>query len=168
MFIAHNCAFGATGTPTATMAGTSLVATSRVTLQISPPSTIQVRVVEWGISFNGSAAGVPASCELIQAAAAATMTTGHSTTTIQPIGDSTTTSRLTMGTSNTGFGSVATPASSVAEKYFDSQFVGPTSQYLKQWPLGREPVIAVSKFLQIRVTTAATLTAIAYIVFEEC
>ncbi|MGW6061932.1 hypothetical protein [Streptomyces sp. NPDC055189] len=46
--------------------------------------------------------------------------------------------------------------------------VGATTQYIKQWPSGREPVVAASKFCQLRLNTSATLTAVAYIVFEEC
>ena len=164
MYIAYNCAFGAT---TATMAGTSYATGSKVAIQLATPSGKQIRVVEWGISFNGTAAGTPAVCELVQNGTASTCSTAHSTTTIQPIGDSTTASGLTMGTTTSGYGNGAI-TSATPDKTFDAQFVGPTSQYVKMWPLGREPVVLASKFLQLRVNTASTYTAVAYIVFEEC
>lgn len=164
MFIAYNNTFGAT---TATMIGTSYATGSKVAIQLATPSTLQIRVVEWGVSFNGSAAATPGVCELVQNGTASTCSSAHSTTTIQPIGDSTAGCRLTMGTTTSGFGNGAI-TSATPDKYFDAQFVAPTSQYLKQWPLGREPVIPVSKYLQLRINTGSTLTALAYIVFEEC
>lgn len=164
MYIAYNSAFGAT---TATMIGTSYATGSKVAIQLAPPSGKQLRLVEWGISFNGSAAATPGVCELVQNGTASTCSSAHSTTTIQPIGDSTTASGLTMGTTTSGYGNGAV-TSATPEKTFDAQFVGPTSQYVKMWPLGREPVVIASKFCQLRVNTSATLTALAYIVFEEC
>jgi hypothetical protein len=164
MFIAYNAAHGAT---TVAMLGTSYTTGTKTAIQLSTPSTGQIRIVEWGVSFNGSAAGVPGVCELVQSGTATTGLTTHSTTTIQPIGDSTTASRLTMGTGATGYGAVA-PQSATPDKTFDAQFVAPTSQYVKQWPLGREPVVIASKNCQLRINTAATLTAVAYIVYEEC
>lgn len=164
MFVAYNNAFGAT---TATMVGTSYATGSKVAIQLATPSSLQLRVIEWGISFNGSAAGVPAVCELVQNGTASTCSSAHSTTTIQPIGDSTSSCRLTMGTTTSGYGNGAI-SSATPDKYFDAQFVAPTSQYVMQWPLGREPIIPVSKYLQLRVNTAATLIALAYIKFEEC
>lgn len=164
MYIAYNCAFGAT---TNTMAGTSYAATAKVAIQLATPSALQIRLVEWGISFSGSAAGAPSFCELVQNGTASTVSSAHSTTTIQPIGDNIKASGLSMGTTTSGYGNGAI-TSATPDKYFDSQQVGPTSQYVKMWPLGREPIVAASKFCQLRVNTAATYTALAYIVFEEC
>lgn len=164
MFVAYNNVFGAT---TATMVGTSYATGSKIAIQLATPSSLQIRVIEWGVSFNGSAAGTPAVCELVQNGTASTCSSAHSTSTILPIGDSTATSRLTMGTTTSGYGN-GSVTSATPDKYFDAQFVAPTSQYVMQWPLGREPVMVVSKFLQLRINTAATYTALAYIKFEEC
>lgn len=164
MYVAYNAAFGAT---TATMIGTSYATGSKVAIQLATPSSLQIRIIEWGVSFNGSAAATPAVCELVQNGTASTCSTAHSTTTIQPIGDNAKASGLTMGTTSSGYGNGAV-TSATPDKTLDAQFVGPTTQYIKMWPLGREPVIAASKFAQLRVNTSATLTALAYIVFEEC
>lgn len=74
-----------------------------------------------------------------------------------------------MGTSASAYGSTAisTQTGSI-EKQFAAAMVGPMSQYEKQFPLGRDYVVDTGKFCQLRINTAATLTAIAYIVFEEC
>lgn len=163
-YIAYNCAIDAT---TGVMAGTSYATGAKVAIQLAPPSTINLRVIEWGVSFNGSAAATPAVCTLAQASAASTTTTAHSTSTIMPVGDNAKTSSLTMGTTSSGFGNGAI-TTNTTERQFAAAFVGPTSQYEKQFPLGRDYVVSPSKFLQLRINTASTLTAIAYIVFEEC
>lgn len=163
LFIAYNCAFDAT---TGVTAGTSYASGAKCALQLVTPSTIQLRLVEWGISFSGSAAGTPSVVTLAQAGAASTMSTAHSTTTIQPISDNGKTSSLTMGTGSSGYGNGAITTNTTS-KMFDAQEVAQAGGYLKQWPLGREPVLAVSSTLQLRINTAATLSAIAYIVFEE-
>lgn len=163
-YIAYNCAIDAT---TGVMAGTSYSAGAKVAIQLAPPSGTSIRIIEWGVSFNGNAAGTPGVCTLAQASAASTTTTAHSTSTIMPVGDNAKASSLTMSTTGSGFGSGAI-TSATTERQFAAAFVGPTSQYEKQFPLGRDYVVLPSKFLQLRINTAAALTAIAYIVFEEC
>ncbi|MFH8405563.1 hypothetical protein ACH4FX_12420 [Streptomyces sp. NPDC018019] len=164
LYIAYNCAIDVT---TGVMAGTSYTTGAKCAVQLATPSTISVRVVEWGVSFNGSAAGTPAVCTLAQASAATTSLTAHSTSTVMPVGDNAKASSLTMGTGSTGYGA-ATIITNTTERQFAGAFVGPTSQYEKQFPLGRDFLVLPSKYCQLRINTAATLTAIAYIVFEEC
>ncbi|QCX81244.1 hypothetical protein C9F11_38305 [Streptomyces sp. YIM 121038] len=163
-YIAFNSAFGAT---TNTMAGTSYATGAKVAIQLATPSTLQIKIIEWGISFNGSAAATPAVCELVQNGTASTCSSAHSTTTIQPIGDNAKGSGLTMGTTSSGYGNGAI-TSATPDKYFEAQYISPTAQFVHQYPLGREPVVAASKYCQLRVNTSATVNAIAYVVFEEC
>lgn len=164
LYVAYNCAIDAT---TGVMAGTSYTATAKCAIQLATPSTISVRVVEWGVSFSGTAAAAPSIVTLAQASAATTSLTAHSTSTVMPIGDNAKASSLTMGTGSTGYGA-ATIITNTTERQIAGALVAPTTQYEKQWPLGREPVILPSKYLQLRINTAATYTAIAYVVFEEC
>ncbi|MFJ4828407.1 hypothetical protein ACIP79_00475 [Streptomyces sp. NPDC088747] len=164
LYIAYNCAIDAT---TGVMAGTSYAANAKVAIQLATPSTTSIRIVEWGVSFSGTAAGAPAICTLAQASAATTSMTAHSTSTVMPIGDSSKASSLTMGTGSTAYGAVAI-TTNTTERQFGGALVSPMTQYEKQWPLGREPVVSPSKYCQLRINTAATYTAIAYIVFEEC
>lgn len=164
LYIAYNCAIDAT---TGVMAGTSYATGAKCAIQLSTPSAVGVRVVEWGVSFSGTAAGAPAACTLAQASAAATGLTTHSTSTIMPVGDNAKASSLTMGTAATGYGAVAI-VTNTTERQFAGALVGPMSQYEKQFPLGRDYVVSPSKFLQLRINTATTYTAIAYVVFEEC
>lgn len=163
LFIAYNAAFDAT---TGVTAGTSYTTTAKVAIQLATPSTLQLRIVEYGVSFNGSAAGTPNTVTLAQAGAASTCSSAHTTSTIVAIGDNTKTSGLSMGTTTSGFGNGAITTNTTSKMY-DAQFIAPTTQFVKQWPLGREPVLPASSFLQLRISTSATFTALAYIVFEE-
>lgn len=164
LYIAYNAAFDAT---TGVTAGTSYTTGAKVAIQLATPSTVLLRIVEYGISFNGSAAATPATVTLAQAGAASTVSTAHTTSTVVAVGDSGKTSSVTMGTTSTGYGNGAITTNTTS-KMFDAQFVAPSSQFVKQWPLGREPVVPASAFCQLRVSTSATVSALAYIVFEEC
>jgi hypothetical protein len=165
MYVAYNCALDAT---TGVLAGTSYASGAKVAIQLATPATVRLRIIEWDVSFSGSAAGTPAFCTLAQAGAASTCSSAHSTSTILPIGeDQSKTSSLTMGTTSSGYGNGAITTNTTSREY-DAQQIGQTTQFFKQWPLGREPVLPASSFLQLRINTAATLTAVAAIYFEEC
>lgn len=135
-------------------------------LQIATPSTRAIKVVEWGISFDGSAAATPIRCELLQTDVAATVT-AHVAAGVQPYEDSgAPASLMTLGTSATGYTATA-EGTITATRHGDLQFIPPTGQYVKQWPLGREFEVPVSKFLRVRVTAGAAVNAYCYVVWAE-
>jgi len=72
---------------------------------------------------------------------------------------------LTVGTSATGY-TCTSEGSITAVKIFDCQFVQPTTQYVKQFPLGREPIGIIGNSIRIRVKAAAAVNAICYMVLE--
>jgi hypothetical protein len=158
-YTAYNCALATT---TGTIAGTSYATGAKCAIQLSTSTTCVIRIVEYGVSFNGSAAATPAVVELSLAGAASTMSTTHSTSTILPNMLGGQSSRLTMGTGNTGFGNGAITTNTTSQT-FDAQFVAPTNQYIKTWTLDTYPEVTVSKFLQLRINTSATVTAFAWI-----
>jgi hypothetical protein len=159
LYWAANGAMPTTAALTAVTTGTAI----KTLLQLSTPSTRPLRVVEWGISFDGSPSAIK--CELVQTDVAATVT-AHVAAGVQPFNDpNAPASLLTLGAANTGYTSSA-EGSTAATRYFDLQFLS-TNTYVKQWPLGREPVMPVSKFLRVRVTAAAAVNAYTYIVWEE-
>jgi hypothetical protein len=138
-------------------------------LQLATPSTDCVTVVEWGISFDGSAAATPINVELFNCTGAATMSTALASTDVSrlsnPLG--TETIPLQYGTTLSGYSTAAVTEGTVANYYaWDNQLIAPTSQYVKQWPLGREPMAALSTFIRIRVTAAASVNALCYVVFK--
>ena len=53
-----------------------------------------------------------------------------------------------------------------ATRMFDVQLIAPTNQYVKQFPLGREPCIKNTEFLRIRVKAGTAVNAYCYIIFE--
>ena len=44
--------------------------------------------------------------------------------------------------------------------------IAPTNQYVKQWPLGREPSFKVSEYLRVRIWGDGTRKAYTYVVIE--
>lgn len=139
---------------------------TKTMLQIAPSSTRPLKVVEWGISFDGSAAATPIKADLVQTDVAATVT-AHVAAGVQPYDDPNgPASTVTLGVSATGY-TASAEGTVVTTRTFDAQLIAPTNGYVHQFPLGREPQVPVSKFLRVRVNAAAAVNAICYIIWEE-
>jgi len=76
-----------------------------------------------------------------------------------------TTSIFSVGTSATGYTGSA-EGTITATRVFDAQLVAPTNQYIKQYPLGREPIVDVGTSLRIRVTAGAAVNSYAFVTLE--
>ena len=127
------------------------------------------RVVEWGISFDGSAAATPIKCELLTTGTVNATVTAHVDAGCVKFGSgeqaAASVAGLTLATSGTGYTSSA-EGTITTSRVFDAQLVAPTAQYLKQFPLGREPVVPIGEILRIRVTAGAAVNAYCYITIE--
>lgn len=136
-------------------------------LQIAPPSTLDIQVIEWGLSFDGAAAATPIKCELLETDVAATVT-AHVAAGIpaQNREGLAIASLVTLGTTATGYTATA-EGSITTVRMLDAQLISPTNQNWKQYPLGRETMCRASKFLRVRVTAAAAVNAYAYVIWEE-
>lgn len=136
-------------------------------LQIATPSTRGIELVEWGISFDGSAAATPITCELCETGAINATVTAHVAAGVPMFerNDGLTT-QMTLGTAATGY-TASAEGTITAVREFDVQLVPPSSAYVKQFPLGERPSIGVSRFVRIRVTAAAAVNAVCYIIFDE-
>ena len=162
LYFAANGAMPTTAALTKVTTGTAI----KTMLQIASSATRPLKVVEWGISFDGSAAATPIQCELIQTDVAATVT-AHVAAGVQPYDDpNAPASTVTLGTSATGY-TATVEGSITTTRYGDLQLIAPTNQYVKQWPLGREFQVPVSKFLRVRVTAGAAVNAYCYVIWEE-
>lgn len=142
----------------------------RTMLQIATLATQGLKVVEWGISFKGYDAAEPIIVEFFNCTGAATMSTALAATDISRMSDplGTETIPLQYGTALTGFATAAVTEGTVANAYmWDVQHIAPTSQYVKQWPLGREPSAALSTFIRIRTTAPAQVGCICYVDFAS-
>src|SRR5947209_1588565 len=137
LYLLANAPAPTTAAPVPVATGTAI----KTLLQVMLGTQTKGKVVEWGISFDASAAAVPIRCPLAA--------TGASFATV------------------TGSGYTASAEGSiVATRLLDLQLVAPTNQYVKQFPLGREPVIDVSKALRVRVTAPVTVNAYTYLILE--
>lgn len=165
LYWAQNAAFPTTLATAKMTTGTAI----KTLLQVATPSTQRIKVVEWGISFDGSAAATPIECELIQTDVAAGTSPALTALTPQPYDDPNAPASLCAGgTAATGFNAGTSSEGTItATRTGDLQLVAPTAQYFKQWPLGREFQVPVSKFLRVRVTAAAAVNAYCYIIWEE-
>ncbi len=131
--------------------------------------TTRAKVIEWGISFDGFAAALPIQCELFANSAAATGIVEHVAAGIvnldphaEVVTDDNPFDLSTDGTGYTATGE-GTPAN---VRMLDVQLVAPTNQYIKQWPLGREPEFDPDEFLRIRVTAGTAVNAYCYVIIE--
>lgn len=136
-------------------------------LQLKPFNTI--KIVEWGISFDGSAAATPIKVELLDTGTVFGTVTASADADVTKLGSVedavASVAGLTLGTSATGY-TCTSEGSITAVRMFDAQLVAPTNQYIKQFPLGREPKGIIGNAIRIRVTAAAAVNALCYITFE--
>lgn len=136
-------------------------------LQIKPFNVC--RIVEWGISFDGSAAATPIEVELLDTGTVFATVTASADADVMKLdgaeGAVASVAGLTLGTSATGYTSSA-EGTITATKLFDTQFIAPTNQYVKQFPLGREPKCIIGNSVRIRVKAGAAVNAICYMVLE--
>lgn len=166
LYLLQNGAAGLTAAPVAVTTGTAI----KTLLQFKPSATVIAKIVEWGISFDGSAAATPGKIELMESDVAATVT-AHAAADITKydsdalLGGDPTTNLIQVGTTSTGYTSSSEGTTTVA-RMFDLQLVAPTNQYVKQFPLGREPVLQISKFARIRVTFGAAVNAYCYMIVQ--
>lgn len=136
-------------------------------------STNQVgKIVEWGISFDGSAAATPIICELLTTGTVAATITEFVAADIINMDDANASAvtddfPLAFTAAGDESGYTATAEGTItATRMLDAQQVAPTNQYIKQFPLGREPEWKASDFLRIRVKAGTAVNAICYVVFE--
>lgn len=130
------------------------------------------KIVEWGISFNGSAAATPIKCELIATGSINATITEFVAADIINLGDPNAAAvtddfPLAFTAAGDESGYTATAEGTItATRGFDEQYVAPTNQYIKQWPLGREPNFKNSEFVRVRVHAGADVNCVCYIIFE--
>jgi hypothetical protein len=154
---------------TAAFAAVTTGAVIKTLLQVKPFNL--VRIVEWGISFDGSAAATPGKVELIETDVAATVTASvdNDVTKYGPnVADvaAASVAGLTLGTAATGYTASAEGTITAVRNLDAPVFLPPTAPFVKQFPLGREPVIQIAKFGRIRVTFGAAINAYAYMILD--
>lgn len=150
--------------------GTSI----KTLLQVSTSATAMAKVIEWGIRVDAPASSALFVAELLETDVAATVT-AHVTAGLNKLdasalsGGDPVTNLLPVGTAATGFTSTA-EGSITAVRLFDSivQTIPSSNGYefVKQFPLGREPILQISKFGRIRVHCSVAMNAVCYMTVE--
>lgn len=136
-------------------------------LQIAAPSTSTLQVVAFGVEFATALTAV-ATIELIETDVAATVT-AHVAAGVQPydaadIGGA---SVVTLGTAATGYNaSVEGTITATRLGKYKALPIG-ASEYEWEWTPGREWTVQRSKFARIRITTATTINALAWVLYAE-
>ncbi len=166
LYLIQNGAAGTTTAPVAVTTGTSI----KTMLQFKASATTVAKIVEWGISFDGSAAATPGKIELFESDVAATVTaiaaadiTKYDAAALN--GGDPTTNLIQVGTTATGYTSSGEGTTTVS-RMFDLQYIAPSNQYVKQFPLGREPVVQISKFARVRVTFGTAVNCYCYMLLD--
>lgn len=139
-------------------------------LQIATPSTRQCQLLSWGYTLDAVPGSTGGEVELIQTDVAATVT-AHVASGVQPLDPNAPASLMTLGTAATGYTATVEGAIS-AVRTFDTQLVTPTAgagpiEYEYQWVPDERPIIAVSKFIRVRVTFAAAVNMLCYVTWDE-
>ena len=154
---------------TAAFAAVTTGTAIKTMLQVKP--FVPVRILEWGISFDGSAAATPGKVELIETGTVfgtVTASADADITKLDVVGDAVAASvaGLTLGTSATGYTCTAEGTITAVRNLDAPQFIAPTTQYNKQIPLGERPLIQVANAARIRVTFAAAVNCYCYMILE--
>ncbi len=159
--------------PTQTTAGFVKVTTgTSVKTMLQVKTVVPARVVEWGVSFDGSAAATPGIVELIETG------TVFGTVTASVLADLTlydgeallfgdpTTALISVGTSATGYTCTSEGSITAVRNLAGPQLIAPTNQFIQQFPLGYRPLIQAAKAMRIRVTFGTAVNMYAYVILE--
>lgn len=156
--------------PMPTTAAQAVVTTGnaiKTMLQLKPFNQIKIR--EWGISFDGSAAAVPIKCELLETGTVFGTVTASADADVTKLSGAdqavASVAGLTLGTSATGY-TCTSEGSITVVRMFDVQLIAPTNQYVKQFPLGAEPVLVIGNAARIRVTAPVAVNAYCYMILD--
>lgn len=165
-------AFNGPMVTTASQAKVTTGTAIKTMLQLSTPATRQLQVISWGFSLDAAPATTGVGVvELIQTDVAATVT-AHVAAGVQPLDPNAPASLLTLGVANTGYTGSA-EGTTTASRMFDAQEVsgvtaGPgDNRYAYQFMPDERPIVAVSKFLRVRVTFSAAVSMLCWVTWDE-
>lgn len=162
--------FNAAMPTTAAIAPVATGTTIKTMLQIATPATRQCQLISWGYTLSAVPASGTATIELIQTDVAATVTP-HVAAGVQPLDPNAPASLMTLGASATGYTATA-EGTVTATRTFDTDQIASTAgaqplNYDYQWMPDERPIVAVSKFLRVRVTFAASVNMLCWVVWDE-
>lgn len=166
-FKTYNAAMPTTAAMSAVATGTTI----KTMLQLAAPSSRQLQIISWGYTLSATPAGGDAVVELLQTDVAATVT-AHVAAGIYNSDPNGSASLLTLGTAATGY-SASAEGTTTAARVFDTDQVPTTAgeapvNFDYQFMPDERPVVAASKFLRVRMTTAGgSVNALTWVCWNE-
>jgi hypothetical protein len=165
-FKVYNAAMPTTAALAKVTTGTAI----KTMLQLATPATRMIQVVSWGYTLDAVPGSTGGQVELIQTDVAATVS-AHVASGVQQLDPNAPNSLLTLGSSATGYTATA-EGTPTAVRVFDEVLIPPTAgaeamTYEYQFLPDEQPVIAISKFLRVRVTFAAAVNMLCWVTFNE-
>jgi hypothetical protein len=167
-FKCYNAASPTTAAPVKVTTGTAI----KTMLQLATPSTRQLQVISWGFSIDAAPATTGVGVvELVQTDVAATVT-AHVAAGLPALDPNAPASLLTLGTSATGYTATA-EGTTTASRLFDVTELAGVSNgaypitYSYQFMPDERPIVAVSKFLRVRVTFSAAVNMLCWVCWDE-
>lgn len=144
-----------------------VAATTKTVLQVATPSTTDIRVLGWGVSFDSAAAAQPGWCQLITVSYAATVTAGV----VENWGNTMSPASLCVaGTTASGYNASGEGTAGTADAELDSTHVYPQSGYAVWFPAtsaGNQPKVAPSRFVRIRCKFPGAVNVLPWLVWSE-
>jgi hypothetical protein len=166
-YIVWNGAMPTTAALTPVTTGTAI----KTMLQIVP--ALPITIVEWGVSFNGTAANTPGVVELIDTGTVAATVTAYATADVMTYGSASSAANtsgssgtpLNLGTALSGY-TASAEGSTTATRLLGGGQIAPTTQYEKPLPLQREATVPTGHVLRVRMTFGTAVSALCYVIFE--
>ena len=163
LYIVYNGPNATTAAPASVTTGTAI----KTMLQIKTPTTPIIRPVAWGISFDGTAVATPGKVELIETDVAATVT-AYVAADIQKYSDANApTSSIVIGSTTASGYTASAEGTTTVSRMADLQLISPMGEYSYTWPLDREFECIPGRFLRVRVTFAAAVNALCWVLYQE-
>lgn len=139
---------------------------------VSKHSSVSFKIIEWGISFDGSAAATPGKVELIETDVGATITQyanadfHKQNMAALRAGDPTTQVFDISSTTKSGYTSSGEGSITAGRLLAAPQLIAPTTQFQQQFPLGQQPEVDGAKWARIRVHFGTAVNALCYMIVE--
>lgn len=165
IFYAYNGAMPTTAAAAKVTTGTAI----KTLMQLKPGTNSPFDIVEWGVSFDASAAATPGVCELIETGTVFATVTTYAAADVMPYDDASASlaTASSLGTAAGGY-TASAEGTITATRIFDAQLIDPAfGPYVHQFPVGARPRVKGGSCLRVRVTFAAAVNALAYVVWLE-
>lgn len=164
LFLITNGAAPTTAAAVAVTTGTAI----KTMLQVLPLRNL--RVAEWGISFNASALATPIVVEFLETGTVFATVTAHVEGGITKLDDPNALAAdfMTLGTASTGYTASAEGTITTSRPLAAPQFISVLSQpFVMQYALGNYPILVKNAAVRIRVTAPAAVNCYCYMILQS-